>query len=101
MSRIAEVIKSKNKIEKTQRIRRKEELNRLNTEASYKASLSNGLKHIDVLLDSGEVDGVIIKIPESKIPMFNAAIYSEELAGYEVTQNPDSPDEFTIRYRLI
>ena len=101
MSRIAEVIKNKNRVEKSQRTRRKEELTKLKIEASYKASLSDGLRHIDALLESPEISGVIIKIPEKQIAMFTTAIYSEELAGYEVIQNSEKPDEFIIRYKLI
>lgn len=101
MSRISEVLKNKNRLEKSQRARRKEELVSLKSQASFKASLSDELKYIDALLDSNEIESITIKIPESLITKFSEAIYSEELSGYDIAQLPDKPDLFNIRYKLI
>ena len=101
MSRIAEVIKNKNIVEKSQRARRKEELARLKGKASYKASLNNEFRRIDALLNSDEIDGVIIKVPDKQLAQFSESIYSEELSAYDIIQMPNAPDQFIVRQRLI
>lgn len=101
MSRISDVLKNKNRIEKSQRARRKEELTNLKSQASFKASLSDEMKYIDSLLDSDEVDSITIKVPEKLITKFGEAIYSEELSGYDISQVPGEPDLFNVRYKAI
>lgn len=101
MSRIAEVIRAKNRVEKSHRVRRKEELSKLRGNAAYKAALSDSFRHLDVLLNSSEVEGIIIKVPEKQIAKFSENIYSEELSGYEISQVPGEPDQFMVRLRAI
>lgn len=101
MSRIIEVIKTKNKVEKSHRNRRKEELTRLRGKAAYKAALRDELRHIDTLLESREVDGVVVKVPEKQLSKFSESIYSAELSGYDIQQMPDEPDRFIIRLKTI
>lgn len=99
MSRVSEVLKNKNAVERSQKARRKEELNSLNMAAAFKASLMNEMNKLNVILNDENVECVTIKIPEEHITQFNKAIYSEEMAGYEITQI--EPDTFEIRYRMI
>lgn len=101
MSRIIETLKNKNLIEKAQKQRRREELQKIQNSSSYKAALSNGLKQIGVLLDNKEIEGVIIEVPEKMLPQFSEAIYSEELAEYDVMQIPGKANLFSIKYKLI
>lgn len=101
MSRIVEVLKNKNKIDKQHRARKKEELARMKGSASYKAALLAEFKHLDVLLNSDEVDGIIVKLNDKQLVKFSEAIYSEELSPYEIEQVPNEPDQFIIRQRLI
>lgn len=101
MSRIIQVIQNKNKVERAQKARRNEELTNLKTKSSFKASLLEELKNVNILLNSNEIDGIIIKIPEKVIARFSEAIYSEELSGYDISQLPNEPDKFVIKYRVI
>ena len=101
MSKIAEVLSNKNRTEKTQRARRREETLRLKNNNTYKASLYDEMRHIDALLNSREVESVIIKVTDEQMIRFSEAIYSEELSAYEIEQVPNEPDQFIIRQRLI
>ena len=101
MSRISEVIKNKNKIEKSHRARQKEEMSNIRGRTAYKAAINNELKYIDTLLNSDEVEGVVIKVPDKQIAKFSESIYSEELAGYDIVQMPNEPDKFLIRLKAI
>jgi hypothetical protein len=101
MSRVSEVIKNKNSVSRQKKARQKEELSRLNKKTAFKAALSAEMKHIDVLLNEEDIDSVIIQVPENMLSKFGEAIFSPDMAGYEVEQVPDEPDKFEIRYRMI
>lgn len=101
MSRVSEVIKNKNRVERTQKARRKEELNSLRVRSAFKARLYDELKKIDILLDSDEIESVIIAIPETFMSQFGEAIYSEDLAEYDIQQVEGSPNLFHVRHKFI
>lgn len=101
MSRVSEVLKNKNRVERTQKARRKEELNSLRIRSAFKARLYEELKKIDVLLDSDEVESVVISIPEAFMSQFGEAIYSEDLAEYDIQQLEGSPNMFYVRHKFI
>ena len=101
MSRVREVLKNRNRVEKTQRARRKEELNSLKVTSAFKARLYDELKNIDVILDSDEVESIIVEIPEQFLAKFGEAIYSEDLAEYDIQQVEGVPNQFYVRHKFI
>ncbi len=101
MSRIKDVIKNKNRVEKIQRERRKEEIYTLKESAAFKAKLYDELKYVEVLLDSEEVKSVIIKIPDVHLAKFGAAIYSEDLAEYDIQQVDGTSNQFYVRKKFL
>lgn len=101
MSRVSEVLKNRNRVERTQKARRKEELEALRTAAAFKARLYDELKKIDILLDSDEVDSVVITIPDIFLAKFGEAIYSEDLAEYDIQQVQDTPNQFYVKHKYL
>lgn len=101
MSRIMDVIKNKNRVEKMQRERRKEEIFTLKEVSAFKAKLYDELKYIDVLLDSKEVDSVVITVPDLYLAKFGAAIYSEDLAEYDISQVEGTSNQFYVKKKLL
>lgn len=101
MSRISDVIKNKNKVEKTRKARRRTEMNSLRDVSAFKAKLYDELQHIELILSDTDVDAVRIEVLERYLNQFSTAIYSEDLAGYEVTQVADKPNQFLIRRKFI
>ena len=101
MSRVSEVLKNKNRVEKAHRLRRREEMDKLKASSAYRAALNDELKHISVLLNSGQVEGVIIQIPEKMLSKFTATIYSEEMTEFDITQVEDEADKFIVRLKAI
>lgn len=101
MSRISEVIKNKNRIEKQNRQNRKDKMSSVRQEAIFKAKLSNELKIVDTLLESNEVKSVTIEIPDAYMANFSIAIYSPELAEYKVEQVTGNPNKFRLSRRYI
>ena len=101
MSRISEVLKNRNLVEKSQRARRKDELNALRSKAAFNASLNDEMKFVGMLLNSPEIESITVTVPEQSIAKFGEAIYSETMSSFDVQQSPDAPDKFIIRLRTI
>lgn len=101
MSRISQVVKNKNRVEKMRKARNKEEMVRLKNQTAYKARLYDELSHVDVILEDNDIDGVKITIPNQMIAQFSNSLYSDDLIGYDVEQVPDEPNSFIIRKKLI
>ena len=59
------------------------------------------LKHVEVILKDNDVDAVIISVPDASIAQFSAAIYADELSGYEITQGEGQSNLFYIRRKFI
>lgn len=95
------VMKNKGKIEKVAKARRKNEINSLKDRSSFRAKLFAELQHIDVALQSPDIDGVIITIPQRYVAMFSEALYSEEMSGYIVEQVEGESSKFIIRRKFI
>lgn len=101
MSRIKDVIKNKNRVERMQRERRKDEIFTLKEAAAFKAKLYAELRYIDILLESEEVESVVIKVPDIYLTKFGAAIYSEDLAEYDIQQVEGTSNQFYVKKRFL
>lgn len=101
MSRIGEVLKNKNRVERANKARRKDELTKLRTRAAFNARLQEELSIVNLMLSDSDVDCVVIEVPEKYIALFSSAIYSEELADYSIAQHGDEPNQFEIRPKML
>ena len=101
MSRISEVLKNKNKVERNRRARRRTEITRLREQTAFKARLYDELKHVDIILDDKDVDAVIITVPDNVQQYFSKALYSDDLVGYDIRQVENTPNKFYIRKKFI
>lgn len=101
MSRTSEVLKNRNKIEKARKARRKNEIVSLRNRSAFKAKMYDELKHIEVMLQDENVNAVIVTVPDRMISAFTEAIYSEDLAGYDIQQVDNEPNQFFIRRDFI
>lgn len=101
MSRTSDVIKNKNKVEKARKARRKNEMLTLKNKSAFKAKLYAELNHVEVILNDPDIDAVIITVPDKSLTQFTAAIYAEDLAGYEITQVENQTNQFYIRRKFV
>lgn len=101
MSRVSAVLKNKDRVEKTQKAQRKAEIEGMRNSAAFKARLYDELKKIDVLLESDEVKSVAIRIPEQFMARFGEAIYSEDLAEYDIIQDQETPNIFHVSHKFV
>ena len=101
MSRTSEVIKNRNKVEKSRKARRKNEMKSLRDKSAFKAKLYDELKHVEVMLKDSDIDAVIVNVPDKVLSQFTASIYSDELSGYDIQQVEDQPNQFCIRRKFV
>lgn len=101
MSRTSEVLKNRNKVEKARKARRRNEMLTLRDRSAFKAKLYDELKHIEIIFEETEVEAVKITVPDKLLAQFNTAIYSEDLAGYDIQQDKNQPNQFYIRRKYI
>lgn len=102
MSRISEVIKGKNKLERERKARRRNELNNLKSKTAYRARLIEQLKDIDKMLDDPSIESVTIVIKKNLIDKFSEALYSGgELQAYNIEQVEGEPLKFKISRKFI
>lgn len=101
LDQVRTVLINKDKAEKRKKQFRQDELQLLKTAAAFKAQLLDDLKAVDLLLDGSEVDSVIIQVDSSKIAAFSNAIYTEDLAEYNIEQLDESPDMFRMSRKTI
>ena len=59
------------------------------------------LRHVDILLDTDEIDAVVITVTDAMQSEFAAALYSEDLIGYDIQQVPGEANKFYIRKKYI
>lgn len=101
MSRTSTVIKNRNKVEKSRKARRKNEMQLLRDKSAFKAKLYDELKHVEVMLKDSDVDAVVITVPDKVLAQFSASIYSDELSGYDIEQVDGQPNQFYIRRKFV
>lgn len=101
MSRISDVLKNKNKVERLRKARRKSEITSLKDRSAFKAKLYDELQHVEIILSDANVDAVRIEVPEKYMNQFSTSIYTEDLAGYDVIQVDGKPNQFFIRRKFI
>lgn len=99
MSRTLQTIQNRNRIEKEEKQKKKDELDRLREESHYRATLHHNLETIDTIFADEEIKSIIIHVPEKQIPKFMRAIYSEDMAQYSIEQI--SALEFRLKRKMI
>ena len=101
MSRIVEVIRNKNRVERNKKIRQRQEMESMKSEALFRARIHDEFNRIGVLLDSDEIDSVIIEVGGKNIGKFGGAIYSTDLTEFDIEQVHNEPNKFIIRKKFI
>lgn len=101
LARTRGVLQNKSKIERQLRARRKSEMLSLRAESEFKARLHDELKHIEVILEDDDVEAVEINVPDKYLSQFSTAIYSDDLASYDVSQSQREANKFLIKRKYI
>ena len=96
---ILKALKEKGSIEKRIRDRKQNEIKDIKSESAYRAMMNEDMSEVDKILDEDNVESVEIEIKENNINKFMRALYSEEMASYEVVQILEK--EFKLSRKLI
>lgn len=96
-----DVIKNKNRVERLRKDRRKDDMAAMKMESAFRARLYSELRKVDILFSKDEVESVIVNVPDKFLAKFSAAIYSEDLAQYDITQVDGKANSFNIKRRFI
>ncbi len=101
MSKIIEVIKNKNRVERVRKARRKEELANMRLNSVFRAKLKDEFRKIGAILEIGDVESVIIEVKDEFIGRFGGAIYTVDLAEFDIEQVEGEANQFYIRRKFI
>lgn len=101
MSKVKEVLKQKQIVEKQRIEDRKNKLQTIKVEAIYKARLLEEMQVISNLLENDpKLECIIIEIPENSLTMFTRLMYTE-LEEFKIAQVAGKANLFEVRRRLI
>lgn len=101
LERTREVYRNKNKLDKALKARRKNEMLNLKNKSAFKAKLYDELKHIEIILQDPSIEAVQVTVPDKVLSQFSTAIYSEDLASYDVTQVEGESNMFLIKRKFV
>lgn len=101
LERTREVYRNKNKLDKALKARRKNEMLNLKNKSAFKAKLYDELKHIEIILQDPNIEAVQVTVPDKVLSQFSTAIYSEDLASYDVTQVEGESNMFLIKRKFV
>lgn len=86
MSRVINVLKNRNRLEKLEKERSKTEMENMRLDTAYRAKLIEVMDAIQMILDIEGVKSVVINIPEVHISRFMKTLYLEEMSQYNIKQ---------------
>lgn len=101
--RVKEVRANKNRVARAQKARRKDDLDKLRQEASFRAQVMEQIRTVDALLESPQIKSVSIVVPEKHLPLFSRIIYASDLAEYDIRQSQEvgRANEFEVSRKIV
>lgn len=100
MSMIMDVIHNKNKVQRAQSERRKQSMTELRNISAFKAALHDELANIGVILESPEVEYVVIEVADRYLAKFTGAIF-DSVTDFEITQVDGQPNRFIVKNKMV
>lgn len=98
MSQLAHVIREKNRIEASARKKREQDMQEVKKDTAYRAKMYDDMQAVRVAFRDPNVESIVIKVPEQYMVQFMKAVYSDEMAEYNVHIDGT---EATIRRKMI
>lgn len=96
--RLRQVAKNKNRISKVSKQRRVEEINSMRAEAIFRASLTEDLKIVSLVLADPEVSDITVSTRKEDIGKLTSAMYSPDMGEYTVIKNGE---QFKVSRKII
>lgn len=101
MPQFTRAMAARSRGERVRAERRRAESKDVSKSVDFRSGIVASLKDIRCLLDQEGVKSVLIDVDEAHLPLFNEALYSHELAGYDIQQDPQHPNRFSIADKVL
>ena len=101
MPQFTRALSARNRGERVRTERRKAESQDVSKSVDFRSGIAASLKDVRCLLEQEGVKDVLIDIDEAHLPLFNEALYTHELAGYEIQQDPKKAHRFRIADKIL
>ena len=101
MPQFSRALAAKSRGERVRAERRRAESRDVGKSVDFRAGINASLKEIRCLLEQEGVSSVIVDVDEGHLPLFNEALYSHELAGYDIMQDPHQANRFKISDKVL
>lgn len=101
MPQFMRALAARSRGERVRAERRKAESKFVTKTVDFRSGIVASLKDIRCLLEQEGVKSVIFEVDEAHLPLFNEALYSHELAGYDIQQDPHVANKFSIADKVL
>lgn len=101
MPQFTRAMSARRRGERVRAERRKAENKDISKSVDFRSGIVASLKDIRCLLEQEGVKSVLIDIDEAHLPLFNEALFSHELAGYDIQQDPQVANRFRIADKVL
>ena len=101
MAQFTRAMSARRRGERVRAEKRKAENKYVNKSVDFRSGIVASLKDIRCLLDQEGVTSVSFEVDEEHLPLFNEALFSHELAGYNIEQDPQVPNKFQISDKVL
>ena len=101
MPQFAKALAARGRGERVRAERQRAERRDIAEAMDFRAGIAASLKEIRYLLEQEGVVSVVVDIDEAHLLLFNEALYSHELAGYEIRQDLCKANRFKISNKVL
>jgi hypothetical protein len=101
MPQFLNAIAARSRGERVRAERRRAESRDVGKSVDFRSGIAASLKDIRCLLEQQDVTAVVVDVDEAQLPLFNEALYSYELAGYNIQQDAQISNRFSISDKIL
>lgn len=101
VSQFTRALTARGRGERVRAERRRAESRDVKKSVDFRVGLVAAMKDARCLLEQEGVRYVYIEVEEDQMLQFNEALFSHELAGYDILQNPQKVTQFKIADKIL
>lgn len=101
MPEFTRAISARSRGERVRAERRRAESRDVGKAVDFRSGIAASLKDIRCLLEQEGVSSVVVDVDDVQLPLFNEALYSHELAGYDIQQDSQKANRFKIADKVL
>ncbi|GHU92668.1 hypothetical protein FACS1894208_00230 [Clostridia bacterium] len=101
MPQFTRALSARGRGERARAERRRAENRDIDKSVDFRSGIAASLKDVRCLLEQEGVKSVVVDVDEAHLALFNEALYSHELAGYDIQQDPQQANRFKISDKIL